>query len=91
MSFTSLTLSALYIKYLLLIFKTYSNIIGVAQANRQVSTEISLYHNIQPILSELPNLISLYHNYQDIQLILELLLECTDELNLIFLYITKVK
>ena len=63
--------------------------IGVAQANRQVSTEISLYHNIQPILSELPNLISLYHNYQDIQLILELLLECTDELNLIFLYITK--
>ena len=38
-----------------------------------------LYQYIQPVLRELPNLISLYHNYQDIvQLILELLFECTN-------------
>lgn len=34
---------------------------------------------MQSVLCELPNLISLYHNYQDIvQLILELLFECTN-------------
>ncbi|KAK1126040.1 hypothetical protein K0M31_005568 [Melipona bicolor] len=52
--------------------------IGVAQGAR--GSEIGLlYQYIQPVLCELPNLISLYHNYQDIvQLILELLFECTN-------------
>ncbi|CAD1472640.1 unnamed protein product, partial [Heterotrigona itama] len=52
--------------------------IGVAQGAR--GSEIGLlYQYIQPVLRELPNLISLYHNYQDIvQLILELLFECTN-------------
>lgn len=90
MIFTSLTLSALYIKYLLLIFKTYSNIIGVAQGRRG-SKDRLLYHNIQSILHELPNLISLYHNYQDIQLILELLFECTNGSEPVLLHITEVK
>jgi hypothetical protein len=68
----------LYIKYILLIFKIYSNIIGVARGAR--GSEVGLlYQYIQPILRELPNLTSLYHNYQDIvQLILELLFECTN-------------
>lgn len=54
------------------------NIIGVSQGAR--GSEIGLlYQYMQSILRELPNLISLYHNYQDIvQLILELLFECTN-------------
>jgi hypothetical protein len=88
--FTILTLSALYVKYLLLIFKTYSNIIGVAQGTLG-SEDRLLYHNIRPILYELPNLISLYHNYQDIQLIVELLFECTNGSEPILLHITEVK
>ncbi|KOC60217.1 Exportin-4 [Habropoda laboriosa] len=38
----------------------------------------TLFQHILPVLRELPNLLSLYHNYQEIvQLILELLFECT--------------
>lgn len=52
--------------------------IGVSQGAR--GSEIGLlYQYMQSVLCELPNLISLYHNYQDIvQLILELLFECTN-------------
>ncbi|XP_043798286.1 exportin-4-like isoform X3 [Apis laboriosa] len=52
--------------------------IGVSQGAR--GSEIGLlYQYMQSVLRELPNLISLYHNYQDIvQLILELLFECTN-------------
>ncbi|XP_053997793.1 exportin-4-like [Hylaeus anthracinus] len=58
--------------------------IGVAQGVQCVqiiqSGIISLFQYIRPVLRELPSLLSLYHNYQQIvQLILELLVECTNK------------
>lgn len=70
--------------------KCFIVVIGVAQAAQDIQgaqvmqiskTEtISLFQYIQPVLQQLTSLLSLYHNYQQIvQLILELLFECTNE------------
>ncbi|XP_017892623.1 exportin-4-like [Ceratina calcarata] len=53
--------------------------IGVAQG-AQGSKAGTMYRYLQPVLRQLPHLLSLYHNYQEVvELILELLYECTRE------------
>ncbi|CAK9814579.1 xpo4 [Anthophora plagiata] len=53
------------------------HLIGAIQGAQGLETA-TLFQYILPVLRELPNLLSLYHNYQEIvQLILELLFECT--------------
>lgn len=47
---------------------------------------------MQPVLHEQPNLLSLYHNYQEIvELILELLFECTKGTESILGHLTRVR
>ncbi|XP_076634880.1 exportin-4 [Colletes latitarsis] len=70
--------------------------IGVVQGAQGVHNSrsgiISLFQYIRPVLQELPSLLSIYHNYQQIvQLILELLVECTVEEILCYLLTTETK